>query len=159
MFTGKFNQEKWLRHLEKNSPYSERCIFVVAPDVIADSHATIERYATYKETIRGLGYRVAFVAQDGQTLSELPKDYDALFIGGTTQFKYSDSVRELVSASKQNGKWVHMGRVNTLGRILYAKSIGCDSVDGTCIVFSPEVLIPKLTKWMEQEPEQIGLGI
>lgn len=38
-----------------------------------------------------------------------------------------------LDAPRQTPRWTHMGRVNSLRRIRYAKSIGCDSVDGSAL--------------------------
>jgi hypothetical protein len=56
---------------------------------------------------------------------------DALFVGGSTQWKLGPSAEALVAEAKARGKWVHMSRVNSARRIRYAASIGCDSIDGT----------------------------
>ena len=56
----------------------------------------------------------------------------ALFIGGaTTAFKLGPEVEEIVAEARSRGVWVHMGRVNSLRRLAYGASIGCDSIDGT----------------------------
>ena len=56
----------------------------------------------------------------------------ALFIGGATnEFKLGPEVEAIVAEGRQRGIWIHMGRVNSLRRLVYAASIGCDSIDGT----------------------------
>lgn len=35
------------------------------------------------------------------------------------------------SASKWRGKWVHVGRVNTLRRFAWCEALGVDSIDGS----------------------------
>lgn len=79
----------------------------------------------------------------GQTWDEL----DALFIGGTTAWKLGRHARTLVREAKLRGKHVHMGRVNSGARWRYAEHIGCDSVDGTYLVFGPDENLPKLLAW------------
>jgi len=64
-------------------------------------------------------------------------DFDALFIGGTTAWKLSEAVYQLCQEAKRRGKWVHMGRVNSLRRMRLAESFGCDSADGTMLRFDP----------------------
>ncbi len=58
---------------------------------------------------------------------------------------------ELAQEAKRLGKWLHMGRVNSLARIHYAESIGCDSVDGTHIIFEPRRASRRLVAWMNQK--------
>jgi len=60
------------------------------------------------------------------------------------------AARELVREAKRRGKWVHMGRVNSLKRLQYATSIGCDSADGTYLVKAPDGNLPTLLAWLDQ---------
>lgn len=114
----------------------ESCLFATAPDVVGDAVATLELSAPMLPRIRQLGYQVAFVAQDG--LIDPPwDDFDVLFIGGTTAWKLSETAAVIVREAKRRGKWVHMGRVNSKRRMVYAESIGCDSADGTMLRFDP----------------------
>lgn len=41
-----------------------------------------------------------------------------------------------------------MGRVNSLRRLHYAVSIGCDSVDGTYLAHGPDTNLPRLLGWL-----------
>jgi hypothetical protein len=119
----------WLAKMPRES-----CLFATAPDVVGDAAATLALSAPMFAPIRALGYRVAFVGQDGQEHLPVPwDDFDALFIGGTTDWKLGEGARELAGEAKRRGKWVHMGRVNSLRRMRYAESIGCDSADGTVL--------------------------
>lgn len=146
----KFNEQSWWAWLEKHSSSAETCVFATAPDVVGDHNATLVRSVGWLPKIRALGYRVAFVAQDGATVDNVPWDqFDVLFIGGTTDFKLGQVARELVHYAKQLGMWVHMGRVNSSKRLRYAESIGCDSADGTFLTFGPEVNLPRLLRWID----------
>lgn len=107
------------------------CLFVAAPDVVGDADTTLERFQTWGPAIRRK-LPVALVAQDGLTLAGVPwEEIDALFIGGTTEWKMGGSARRLVDAARARRVWVHMGRVNSYQRAVYAAAIGCDSVDGS----------------------------
>lgn len=118
---------------------AESCLFATAPDVVADPTATLALSVPMLAPIRALGYPVALVAQDG--LENLPvpwEDIDALFIGGTTEWKLGEGARVLVAAARRRGRWVHMGRVNSFRRYRYAEQIGCDSADGTVLKHDPQ---------------------
>jgi hypothetical protein len=56
---------------------------------------------------------------------------DVYTLAVSTAFKLGDAAARVAAEAKARGKWVHMGRVNTAQRIAYARSIGCDSIDGT----------------------------
>jgi hypothetical protein len=131
-----YTDEGYLAWLEKMP--AETCLFATAPDVWGDGEATLAMSWPVFHRIQSAGYRVALVAQDGIEDLPLPWDeFDALFIGGSDAWRYSDGLRDLVRRAKAYGKWVHMGRVNSLRRIAYAESIGCDSADGTYLRFRP----------------------
>lgn len=152
-FSDNFNEAKWWAFLVANAHAAADCLFAVAPDVVADAAATIERSRPWLPKIRALGYPAAFVAQDGQEHLPVPWDeFDALFIGGSTEWKLGVHARRLVREAKARGKHVHMGRVNSAQRWRYAEAIGCDTADGTYLTFGPDTNLPKLLGWMADEP-------
>lgn len=108
------------------------CKFVVVPDVVRDAAATLQMFSSWLGTYQRYGFPCALALQNGIEHHRIPWDSIAcVFIGGDNLFKYSDTVRGIVTEAKQRGKWVHNGRVNTPERILYSNGIGCDSFDGT----------------------------
>lgn len=128
----KFVLEKFYRWLDR-VPRS-RCLFATAPDVFPDAPATLRRSLPVLPRLRDLGFKAAFVFQNGADF--IPWDeFDAMFIGGTNEWKLGLRVRELVVEARVRNKWVHMGRVNSERRMRYASLIGCHSVDGTGLKF------------------------
>lgn len=140
--------EAWLAWLGVLSEYSPTCAFATAPDVVGDAQATLQRSTPWLPRIRALGYPAALVAQDGLTPATTPwADIDALFIGGTTEWKLGPEARTLTTEAKARGLHVHMGRVNTARRYRYAAAIGCDSADGTTLAKFPSSL-PIVLGWL-----------
>jgi hypothetical protein len=126
----------YLRMLDAVVSAPGRCLFVTVPDVVADAHATARLFEVWWGAPARRGLPVALVAQDGvehleRWLALAWPRIDALFIGGSTQWKLGGAAEALVREANRRGKWVHMGRVNSARRIRYAASIGCHSVDGT----------------------------
>jgi hypothetical protein len=157
-FGKRFNEQRWWRWLEKHAADAPLCLFATAPDVVGNAAATLERSAPWLPRIRALGYRAAFVAQDGQEHLLLPwNEFDVLFIGGTTAWKLGAATRQLVAEARQRGKWVHCGRVNSLKRYRAMESIGCDSCDGTFLTYGPETNLPRLMSWLRDLHEQPAL--
>lgn len=158
-FSDKFDERKWWQFLENNAYAAADCLFAVAPDVVGDAGATLERSVPWLPQIRALGYPAAFVAQDGQESLEVPwDDFDVLFVGGTTDWKLGPHARRLVADAKARGKWVHMGRVNSERRFEYARTIGCDSADGTFLTFGPDVNLPRLLAWTRNNAQDALWG-
>jgi hypothetical protein len=144
--------DKWLAWLGSYTPEQiSRCRFATAPDVVGDAAATLARSLPFLPQIRALGYPAAFVAQDGIENTGVPWDeFDALFIGGSTEWKLGPHVPPLVTEAKRRGKWVHMGRVNSQKRLEYAQHIGCDSADGTRLIFSPTKNLADVLSWLRK---------
>lgn len=150
-FHGKFTDDGFKKHLDRLKPYAEKCLFVTAPDVVGDFIETRKLYEKYKGFIKSYGYPVAWVAQDGATEADIPEDCDAVFIGGSTEYKLSEQAKKICHAAKQMGKWVHIGRVNSKKRSLIAASMLADSVDGTYMRFvGVEKSLPKFDEWMRE---------
>lgn len=161
----------WLSRL----PDPARCRFAVAPDVVADHYGTLRRSERMLSPIRGLGLPVALCAQNGATAADMPwDDIDVVFLAGIvecvpceylpdvadlpmqtcpvghqmTEWKTGDAADTITAEAKSRGKWVHMGRVNTLGRMQAAKRMGCDSSDGTFLAYGPDLNLPRLLSWL-----------
>jgi hypothetical protein len=133
----------WVQSLPR-----ERCAFVVAPDVVGDAAATALVAEPWLPRIRGAGFHVAYVAQDGMQQLPDPATWDALFIGGSTAWKLGPDAARLVAAARELGKPVHMGRVNSRIRLHIALAFGCTSVDGTLLTFGPDKHLPPLLRWL-----------
>lgn len=108
------------------------CLFVAVPDVVADWAATRRLFDQWAPSVRAAGYPVAIVGQDGATVPAIPwGEVDAVFLGGSTEWKLSSAAADIAAYARARGRWVHMGRVNTQRRYRYAAAIGAHSVDGT----------------------------
>lgn len=145
----------WLLRFQQNE--RTRCAFAVAPDVVGDAKRTLERSRPLLHVIRGIGFPVALVAQDGLERLRIPWDeFDALFIGGSTEWKLGPAAREIASeATFMYRKWLHMGRVNSRERLRYANDLCCDSVDGTLLTYGPDIHAPRVDGWLREIDGQL----
>jgi hypothetical protein len=116
----------------ENQPVKKTCLWATVPDVVGNAGATLTRWREWSPIVRGFGYPLAYVAQDGIEETQVPwSELDCLFIGGTTEFKIGPVAKRYAQEAKERGKKVHMGRVNGPVRLRLALEWGCDSVDGT----------------------------
>jgi len=153
-----FNEKRWWSWLESWSKEVDTCVFATAPDVVGDHDATVQRSGAWLQRIRALGYPAAFVAQDGATVDGVPWDeFDVLFVGGSTNWKLSGTARDLVGHALALGKYVHFGRCNSFKRFRYAEHIGCDSADGTFLVFGPDKNLKRMLRWISDSNAQPAL--
>jgi hypothetical protein len=145
-----FSLSAYLQWLGIMAPIAARCLFATAPDVVSDAAATWARSEPAFDKIRAAGFKVALVAQNG--IEDLPIEwgrFDAIFIGGDTEWKLSGDAADVCREAKRRGKFVHMGRVNSMRRLEIAAQFGCDSVDGNFLGFGPDANMPKLLRWLE----------
>jgi hypothetical protein len=169
-FGGGFDAGQYATMLEVFWAYrASGCLFVTVPDVIyksgiGDAAATRKKWPFWSQVIRGLNFRPAFVAQDGLRQFDTPWDeLGCLFIGGSTKFKESAFVRDLVLTAIYRGKWVHWGRVNGQRRlelIMKAMQGYPDwSFDGTGFSRWPDTNIPLVAEWVTAIDAQPELGL
>lgn len=156
--TNYVGDDRWFAWLASKAHRAESCVFATAPDVVGDAAATWERSREWLPRIRSLGFPAAFVAQDGIERTAIEwSAFDVLFLGGSTDWKLGTAARAVTAEAKRRGKHVHMGRVNSRRRLLYAQAIGCDSADGTYLAFGPDRNLPKLLGWLKELTGQLDL--
>lgn len=118
--------------LEREAHQRDMFRFVTSPDIVASARRTLELFDYWYPRL--CQWPIALVAQDGQ--EDLPIPWDlmaAVFIGGSTRFKLSQSAVDIIRTAQAMGKWVHVGRVNNPERWMHFERLGVDSVDGTGI--------------------------
>lgn len=111
------------------------CRFVTVPDVVADSTRTLELFDVWAPELERRQLPVALVAQDGledRVDAVAWHRLDALFVGGSTEWKEGPAAADLAREARSRGLWVHWGRVNTKRRHdLIAATGAADSFDGS----------------------------
>lgn len=110
--------KRWLSDYMK--PYRKTCRFIAGFDSVGNAQETLELFREYKDYFEG--WPLAYVAQDGSEHLPIPKEAQALFIGGSTAWKLSEGAREVIKRGQKAGLHIHIGRVNTKRRIVYFNS-------------------------------------
>lgn len=145
----KYSNSRYLNWLRAQN--TSTCLFAAAPDILGNAKETLQRSAPVLTALRSIGFKAALVAQDGLENEIVPWDMvDCLFIGGTTEWKLSIACAKLIAHATNRQKWVHMGRVNSFKRLRSAQALGCDSVDGTHVAFSPDKQVSDIINWIER---------
>lgn len=154
---------RWMRFLAKIVESGSRPRFVACPDVVADAYETWRLYSLWAPVLRSLGLPVALVLQDGlekfKNAARLPSTWDeidAVFVGGSTKWKEGEHVVALIQEAKTRGKWVHVGRVNSLRRIQRFAELGADSFDGSGFSAWGDKRIKLAVKWIDQALRELA---
>lgn len=141
-FTAWKNNKQWdegaFMDLIERTRGHQRPLWIAVPDVVADAQATKALWPAWSQRIRAAAPHVplAFVVQDGMSVADVPEGAEVIFVGGSTEWKWSTL-----------GMWtkafprVHVGRVNTERRLWQCHEHGVESCDGT--------------GWMRGDQEQI----
>lgn len=114
--------------------------FVVAPDIPTRGQESLELSLAWLPKLRGL--RPYLVAQDGMSLADVASalpGFAGIFIGGTLKWKLRHGAR-LVALAHELGRQAHIGRCGTAPRIIWAHSIGADSIDSSLPLWSAKKL-------------------
>lgn len=158
-YVKRYNPEESLPWLERMSPYRSTCLFVTVPDHVGDAKRTLEEFSR----ISFPNWPLALVAQDGlEDLDFPPADtWAALFIGGSNEWKMSDSALDCITRAQEIGKHVHIGRVNRFRRYKHFRSLeGSEgfTCDGTYTRYAKDEALENWARYMEA-PRQLGLYI
>lgn len=146
---GDFDWEKYQRWLSRMP--LERCLFLVVPDMPFDAEGTRDRFFEWAELVARYEKPLAFVTQDGMGAEDVPwSQVDAVFVGGSTEWKIGPESAAIVAEAVKRGKWTHMGRVNSLKRLRQAYLMGCDSADGTFLKYGPRTNWGRLIGWLDE---------
>jgi len=132
-----FDGVKYERTIREKLPKSDTGPdFITLPDIVAKGKESLQFSMEWHAKLQDLDYPWYFIVQDGMTKEEVEsiiKKIDGLFVGGTLKWKIKtgESWTEL---AHRHGIPCHIGRVGTRRHVLWAKRIGCDSIDSTAFV-------------------------
>lgn len=133
--------------------YGADADWVVVPDVVGDSLASLQRTREWLPFCLEHCPRVLIALQDGMTprmVHPLPvTGRIGFFVGGTTPWKLA-SLPMWAQLARALDVWLHVGRVNTMRRIRLCQMAGVTSFDGTS-ASRYAVTLPKLDDARRQE--------
>jgi len=122
-----WNEDTWLKMLDKMEKDKVKPEWVLVPDVVGDKRATLANFFLYREAISRRGWPVAMSVCEGMKPQEIPSTVDIIFVGGKSSKWKFESLPMWTQAFPR----VHVGRVNSLEKLKLCKELGVESVDGT----------------------------
>ena len=145
----RFKEHAWNRLLQEAE--AKRPVFVCLPDIVGDARRTLDLFDMFERKTNGLPR--ALVLQDGIGQHAIPwNKIDAIFIGGTDEFKISPEAINAAKAARMLHKWIHVGRVNTVSRVNNWIDLA-DSIDGSGISRFDDRLQDVLTAIQRAHPQ------
>jgi len=125
--------EAWVRMLDLAAEQDNPPAWVLCPDVVGDRDATLAAWGRWYPIAAAYGWPVAFAAQDGMTPGDVPRDAALVFVGGSTEWKWS-TARMWCSAFPR----VHIGRAGSRKRLWMADRAGAESADSAGFFRDPQ---------------------
>jgi hypothetical protein len=122
---------RFLDLLERSWKCGISADFVVCPDIVCGGVDSLSFSLRWAEKLRPA--RLALAVQDGMdfnVVNEIPSYFTHIFVGGSVDWKWQNAETWVHIAHTHKMK-CHIGKVGTVMRLNYAKSIGADSVDST----------------------------
>jgi hypothetical protein len=147
----RFDLDKYLSTIDEalDAFGEDHVLFATAEDIAFDWEGTLRKSLPVLPRIRAVGAPAALVVQDGATPLNIPwSECDAIFIGGSTEWKLSDTAARITAEALRQHKWVHMGRVNSMTRMRIAQRFGCRSADGTYLLYEGDAGVETLIGWL-----------
>lgn len=145
-----WDEDAFIRMLDRLKDNPNKPVFVTVPDYVGNARITHALFERWSHEISDRGLPIGYVLQDGQGRSSVPWDsIDAIFIGGSTEFKFDAHVKYLVHKAHDKGKWVHLGRVNSLQRLQSALDMSADSCDGSGFSRFAELKLGRALRYLE----------
>ena len=123
-----FDEQAWINMVENIAKEKINPEWVLIPDKVGDKVGTLAMFFKYRMYVSKHDWPVAFAVQDFMVPQDVPDSVDAIFVGGTDSFKYK-SLPMWRQAFPD--KILHVGRVNSLEKLVVCEKNEVDSVDGT----------------------------
>jgi hypothetical protein len=84
-----WDSAQWLKLLASVQRAPHPPLWAVVPDVVGNRERTLESWQRYYPIVRDAGLTPAFAVQDGMEAADIPSEAEVIFVGGTTQWKWS----------------------------------------------------------------------
>ena len=128
-----------------------RPLWLLVPDVVGDRDGTLRDWENWAPRLRRYGWPLAFAVQDGMLPKDVPGEASVVFVGGGTAWKWR-TLRDWCDAFDR----VHVGRVNTNGKLWECNEAGAESCDGTGWIRGDQAQLRGLISYLERSAAGLG---
>lgn len=120
-----WDESKWFSMINRVAQLARPPLWALVPDEVSNREATLVKWFRYYPIVHELGVMTAFAVQNGMTPSDVPKEADLVFVGGTTTWKWHTAAMWCKEFPR-----VHIGRVRKT-KLLRCVQLGAESCDGS----------------------------
>ena len=135
-----FNEEEFLKDIERIERDSMKPRWVVLPDIVQGGLSSLDHSLMWLEKLPvGIPYMLA--VQDGMEPVDVEPHlpyFTGVFVGGSTEFKAT--LPDWVKLAHRYHKTCHLGRSSSRNRVMWAKLCGTDSCDSSTFQFQRDRL-------------------
>lgn len=127
-----WSPDRFVRLLESHGR-SPRCEGIIAPDIVCGGAESLRLSLSWLDRLLQLGPRVYLPVQPGiapSVIAPLLSAQVGVFVGGESEWKETTAAT-WARLARERGALCHVGRVNSLRRLLICKAAGVDSFDGS----------------------------
>lgn len=121
-----WDENAWCGLLEWARISGQKPLWTLVPDVVGNRVGTLRKWDMFHDVARRYKWPLAFAVQDGMRPKDVPKSAEVVFVGGSTDWKWST-----VPLWCAHFPRVHVGRVNEYSKLWVCHNAGAESVDGT----------------------------
>lgn len=126
--------------------------WTLVPDKVGDWLGTLRMWQENADYAASFGWPLAFAVQDGMRAVHVPSAAKIVFVGGSTDWKWST-----LQYWTANFPRVHVGRVNTKKYLEIAAAAGAESCDGTGWFRGRKEQLRGLLQWLEDRQPPHGV--
>ena len=125
--------------------------WLLVPDLVGDRDGTLREWDQWAPRLQAYGVPLAMAVQDGMEPEDVPTEAGVVFVGGSTEWKWR-TVRDWCDDFDR----VHVGRVNTNGKLWECHEAGAESCDGTGWFRGDQRQLRGLIAYLERSSQGLG---
>ena len=146
-----WSESAYFELLDSVAEMGGAAMWALVPDVVGDRDATLREWDQWSPRVAGYGWPLAFAVQDGMEPEDVPNDASVVFVGGSTEWKWRTLPQWCASFDR-----VHVGRVNTNGKLWECHEAGAESCDGTGWFRGDQKQLAGLVSYLERSSAGLG---
>lgn len=148
-----WSEDGYKKMLDAVASMGGSALWALVPDAVGDRDETLRLFDRHAPLVASYGWPIAIAVQDGMTPADIPSDAQVVFVGGTTEWKWGPEGLPVFASAFDR---VHVGRVNTNGKLWECHEAGAESCDGTGWFRGDQKQLAGLVSYLERSSAGMG---